>query len=112
MWYWNGILGIDHLREPGSTSSERVQEIGRRLAKFAKLCGVPFEYIAIAKEWENITIDQLDLKEREVLAINCFFRLQNLLDNQVVPANPRLFILKMIRTMNPKVCKLPLHDYI
>jgi hypothetical protein len=82
------------------------------LAKFAKLCGVPFEYIAIAKEWENITLEELDLKEREVLAINCFFRLQHLLDNQVVPANPRLFILKMIRTMNPKVCKLPLLDYI
>lgn len=97
------ITGIDHLREPNSTSSERVQETGQRLAKFAKLCGVPFEYIAIAKEWENITLDQLDLREREVLVVNCFFRLQNLLDNQVVPTNPRLHILKMIRTMNPKV---------
>jgi hypothetical protein len=97
------ITGIDHLREPGSTSSERVQETGQRLAKFAKLCGVPFEYIAIAKEWENVTLDELDLKEREVLAIVCFFRLQHLLDNQVVPTNPRLFILKMIQTMNPKV---------
>ncbi|KAH8940666.1 hypothetical protein BDL97_15G101100 [Sphagnum fallax] len=97
------VTGIDHPREPNSTSSERVQETGQRLAKFAKLCGVPFEYIAIAKEWENITLDELDLKEREVLAVNCFFRLQHLLDNQVVPANPRLFILKMIRTMNPKV---------
>jgi hypothetical protein len=106
------ITGIDHLREPGSTSSERVQETGQRLAKFAKLCGVPFEYIAIAKEWENVTLDELDLKEREVLAIVCFFRLQHLLDNQVVPTNPRLFILKMIQTMNPKVCKLPLHEYI
>ncbi|CAM6063117.1 unnamed protein product [Sphagnum tenellum] len=97
------VTGIDHRREPNSTSSERVQETGQRLVKFAKLCGVPFEYIAIAKEWENITLEELDLKEREVLAINCFFRLQHLLDNQVVPANPRLFILKMIRTMNPKV---------
>ncbi|CAK9207163.1 unnamed protein product [Sphagnum troendelagicum] len=97
------ITGIDHPREPNSTSSERVQETGERLAKFAKLCGVPFEYVAIAKEWENITIQELDLKEREVLAVNCFFRLRHLLDNQVVPTNPRLHILKMIRTMNPKV---------
>ncbi|KAH9540082.1 hypothetical protein CY35_15G090800 [Sphagnum magellanicum] len=97
------ITGIEHPRKPNSTSSERVQEIGQRLAKFAKLCGVPFEYNAIAKEWETITLDQLDLREGEVLAINCFFKLQHLLDNQVVPANPRLLVLKMIRTMNPKV---------
>jgi hypothetical protein len=96
MWYSNGISWIEHLRKPNSTSSERVQEIGQQLAKLAKLCGVPFEYIAIAKEWENITVDQLDLREGEVLAINCFFKLQHLLDNQVVLANPRLLVLKMI----------------
>ncbi len=72
MWYWNGILGIDHLREPNFTSLERVQETGQRLAKFPKLCGVPFEYIAIAKEWENITLYQLHLREGEVLTINWF----------------------------------------
>jgi len=97
------ILGIDQ-PQPGSKSSKRIQKIGQRLAKFAKLCEVPFEYTTIAKNWENITLEQLELREDEVLAVNCLFRLQHLLDDHVVAKNPRSFVLKMIRTMNPKVC--------
>jgi len=75
------------------------------LEKFARQCGVPFEYTAIAKKWENITPYELALREGEVLAVNCLFRLEHLLNDHVVATNPRKLLLKKIRTMNPKVCQ-------
>lgn len=78
-------------------------EVGRRLAEFAKLWGVSFEFNALADKWESITAVQLGLKEDEVLAVNCHYRLRNLLDESIMAASPRKVVLDRIRSMNPKV---------
>lgn len=99
--YFN-VSGID-LPRPGGKPSARVQEVGRRLTQFAKLWNVPFEFQALADKWESITPAQLMLKHDEVLAVNCQYRLRNLLDESIMAASPRKIVLDRIRSMNPKV---------
>lgn len=65
--------------------------------------GVPFEFHAIAEKWEAITPTHLMLREDEVLAVNCMYRLHHLLDEQVTAASPRTLVLNRIRSVNPKV---------
>jgi hypothetical protein len=102
--FFNKLLfsGID-LPQSGFRPSERIQETGRRLARVAEHWGVPFEFHAIAEKWEAITPAHLLLRNDEVLAVNCAFRLRHLLDESVVAASPRDLVLNRIRSMNPKV---------
>lgn len=104
------VSGID-LPQPGNKPSKRVQEVGRRLADFAKLWGVPFEFDALADKWESITAEKLCLKEDEVLAVNCQYKFRNLLDESIMAASPRKVVLDRIRSMNPKV-QFPPQSYI
>ncbi|XP_002533753.2 scarecrow-like protein 14 [Ricinus communis] len=96
------ITGIE-LPQSGFRPGERVQETGRRLAKYCELHKVPFEYNAIAKKWETIQIDDLKLNHGEVVAVNCLFRSKNLLDETVVVNSPRNAVLNLIRKMSPDI---------
>uniref|UniRef100_A0A7N0VBK4 Uncharacterized protein n=1 Tax=Kalanchoe fedtschenkoi TaxID=63787 RepID=A0A7N0VBK4_KALFE len=96
------ITGID-LPQPGFRPAERVEETGRRLEKYCKRFGVPFEYYAIAKKWDTIRIEDLSIKRNEFLAVNCLFRLKNLLDETVDDTSPRNAVLSLIREMNPDI---------
>ncbi|KAG0614073.1 hypothetical protein M758_6G149500 [Ceratodon purpureus] len=96
------ITGIDR-PQPGFRPSARIQDTGRRLARLAQTMGVPFEFHAIAEKWEAITPANLLLRDDEVLAVNCMFRLRHLLDESVTAASPRNLLLSRIRSLNPKI---------
>jgi len=96
------IPGIDR-PQPGFRPSAGIQDTGKRLARLAKEMGVPFEFHAIAEKWEAITPAHLFLREDEVLAVNCVFRLRHLLDESVTAASPRNLVLSRIKSLNPKV---------
>ncbi|CAI0539818.1 unnamed protein product [Linum tenue] len=96
------ITGIE-LPQGGFRPAERVQETGRRLAKYCERHNVPFEYIAIAKKWENIRIDELKINKGEFVAVNCLFRCKNLLDETVVVSSPRDAVLRLVRQANPNM---------
>ena len=96
------MTGIE-LPQPGFRPAERVQETGRRLAKYCDRFNVPFEYNAIAQKWETIKIEDLKIKENELLAVNCMVRFKNLLDETVVLTSPRDTVLKLIRKANPDI---------
>ncbi|PIA54726.1 hypothetical protein AQUCO_00900954v1 [Aquilegia coerulea] len=96
------ITGVD-LPQPGFRPAERVEETGRRLRNYAESFNVPFEYNAIAKKWETVTIEDLKIDPDEVLIVNCLYRFRNLLDETVVLDSPRNAVLKLIRKMNPAV---------
>ncbi|KAE8686326.1 Scarecrow-like protein 14 [Hibiscus syriacus] len=96
------ITGID-LPQPGFRPAERVEETGHRLANYAKTFKVPFEFHAIAQKWDTIQIEDLKIEGGEVLVVNCFFRLRNLLDETVVVDSPRNKVLNLIRKLNPNV---------
>ncbi|KAK7390535.1 hypothetical protein VNO78_25843 [Psophocarpus tetragonolobus] len=96
------ITGID-FPQPGFRPEERVIETGRRLAAYAEAFNVPFEYKAIAKKWDTIQLEELEIDRDEFLVVTCFYRGKNLLDESVVVNSPRNNFLSLIRKINPKL---------
>ncbi|CAN6442716.1 unnamed protein product [Victoria cruziana] len=96
------ITGID-FPQPGFKPAEKIEETGQRLAEYARMFNVPFEYKAIAAKWENIKIEDLNLDKDEVLVVNCLYRMRNLFDETVMVDCPRDIVLDKICKMNPKI---------
>ncbi|XP_009587190.1 scarecrow-like protein 9 [Nicotiana tomentosiformis] len=96
------ITGIE-FPQPGFRPAERIEESGRRLADYARSFNVPFEYHAIAKKWETITVDDLKLDKDEFLAVTCLYRFKNLYDETVVADSSRTVVLTLIRKINPDI---------
>lgn len=95
------ITGID-FPQAGFRPAERVEDSGRRLAKYCDRFGVPFEYNAIAQKWESVTVEQLNIdKKNEVVVVNSLYRFQNVLDETVMVNSPRDSVLRLIRKVNP-----------
>ncbi|BAT91853.1 hypothetical protein LR48_Vigan05g190700 [Vigna angularis] len=97
------ITGIEY-PQPGFRPSERIEETGRRLAKYCNRFNVPFEYKAIpSRNWETIQIEDLKIESNEVLAVNCLVRFKNLLDESIEVSSPKNAVLNLIRKMNPHI---------
>ncbi|KAI3678300.1 hypothetical protein L6452_37587 [Arctium lappa] len=98
------ITGID-FPQPGFRPAERVEETGRRLADYCKRFNVPFEYHSIAKQWEEIKIEDLKINKDEILVVNCLYRLRNVPDETVLGVIdcPRESVLKLIKTIKPNL---------
>ncbi|GLT43339.1 hypothetical protein SLA2020_172970 [Shorea laevis] len=99
------ITGIE-LPQRGFRPSERIEETGRRLAKYCERFNVPFEYNSIAvQNWESIQLEDLKLDCNEMVAVNNLFRFENLLDETADSEVdcPRNVVLKLIRSMNPAI---------
>lgn len=96
------ITGID-VPQPGFRPTERIEETGKRLADYARSFNVQFEYNAIASKWEAIRMEDLKIREDEVLIVNCLYRFRNLVDETVVVDSPRNTVLDTIRRANPDV---------
>ncbi|KAL1817217.1 hypothetical protein DCAR_0521639 [Daucus carota subsp. sativus] len=97
------ITGIE-LPQPGFRPAEYMEATGRRLQSYCQRFNVSFEYNPIARQkWETITVEDLKIEKNEVVAVNCFLRFENLLDESVVVNNPRDAVLKLIRQVNPAI---------
>jgi hypothetical protein len=94
------ITGIDW-PQPGFRPAERVQDSGRRLAEYCHRFNVPFEYIAIAKKWETITLEDLKIDRDEITVVNSLYRLRNVPDETVVATSPRDIVLNLIKQIRP-----------
>ncbi|CAN4116076.1 unnamed protein product [Withania somnifera] len=94
---------IQQFPQPGFRPAEQIEETGRRLADYARSFNVPFEYQAIAKKWESITIEDLKLDKDEFLAVNCLYRFKNLHDEIVKVDSSRTVVLNLIRMINPDI---------
>lgn len=96
------ITGID-LPQPGFRPAERVEETGRRLVKYCKRFGVPFEYNCLAQKWDTIRLEDLKIDREEVTVVNCLHRLKNVSDETVTANCPRDAVLRLIRRINPNI---------
>ncbi|CAN6338682.1 unnamed protein product [Urochloa humidicola] len=95
------ITGID-LPQPGFRPTQRIEETGRRLSKYAQEFGVPFKYQVIAaSKMETIRAEDLKLDPEEVLIVNCLYQFKNLMDESVLIESPRDVVLNNIRKMKP-----------
>ncbi|XP_071741018.1 scarecrow-like protein 14 [Rutidosis leptorrhynchoides] len=98
------ITGID-FPQPGFRPDERVKETGRRLADYSKRFNVQFEYQAIAKQWDSVTIEDLKIEKDEIVVVSCLYRLRNVPDETVLGAIdcPRESVLKLINAIKPNM---------
>jgi GRAS domain family len=96
------ITGID-LPQSGFRPAERIEETGVRLADYAQRFNVPFEFKAIAKRWESVRVEELEIRKDELLVVNSLYRFKTLMDESMVAESPRDTVLKTIREMNPDV---------
>ncbi|XBJ06890.1 hypothetical protein VPH35_012480 [Triticum aestivum] len=97
------ITGID-VCQPGFRPSEMIEETGKRLAYYANMFKVPFQYQGIAaSRWETIKTEDFNIEEDEVLIINCMYRMKNLGHETEAANSARYKVLKIMRSMNPKI---------
>ncbi|KAK4763139.1 hypothetical protein SAY86_008907 [Trapa natans] len=97
------ITGIE-LPVPGFRLEETVQETGRLLARYCDRFNVPFEYNVLpSKSWESIQIEDLKIREGEMIAVNCFIKFTNILDETSEEDSPRDVVLNLIRRMKPRI---------
>ncbi|KAF3329497.1 scarecrow-like protein 9 [Carex littledalei] len=82
------ITGIE-VPKPGFRPTEQVEETGRRLREYANSFGVPFDYQGIAKKRETIRVEDLQLRQEEVVIANCLYRFRNLVDETLTMDSPR-----------------------
>ncbi|KAI3678297.1 hypothetical protein L6452_37584 [Arctium lappa] len=94
------ITGID-LPQHGLRPAQRVEETGCRLMEYAKRFNVQLKYHSIAKNWENVRIEDLEIDPEEMLVVNSIYRMRNVLDETVVENSPRDSVLNFIRKLNP-----------
>ncbi|XP_019195027.1 PREDICTED: scarecrow-like protein 11 [Ipomoea nil] len=96
------ITGIN-LPQPGFKPAERVEATVARLKKYCEQFNVPFEFKAIAKRWETIKLEDLEIERDEVLAVNCMYHLENVPDETVVSDSPRDIVLGLIKQIRPDI---------
>ncbi|RLN31130.1 scarecrow-like protein 33 [Panicum miliaceum] len=95
-------IGYPHLRP---CPTEQIEETGRRLSKCAHEFGVPFNFHAIRKKWEEVCIEDLDTDAEDVLIVNDHFSFNTLMDESIFfdDPSPKDTVLQNIRKMRPDV---------
>uniref|UniRef100_J3LQL7 Uncharacterized protein n=1 Tax=Oryza brachyantha TaxID=4533 RepID=J3LQL7_ORYBR len=97
------ITGIE-LLEPGFRPHTASKNIGLRLADYASMFNIPFEYQHISSnKWETISLEDFNIEKDEVLIINCIYRMKNLGDETISVNSARDKVLNTIRMMKPKI---------
>ncbi|OEL29014.1 Scarecrow-like protein 9 [Dichanthelium oligosanthes] len=96
------ITGID-VAETGFRPCKRIEETGKRLAEYAEMFNVPFQYQGLASRWENICIEDLNIDKDEVLIINCLYQMKNLGDATEDIDSARDRVLRLMKRINPGV---------
>ncbi|KAL6624398.1 hypothetical protein ACP70R_031719 [Stipagrostis hirtigluma subsp. patula] len=99
------MLRITGIVEPclGFSPLERIEQTGKRLADYANMFKVPFQFQGISSQYEAIQTEDLNIEEDEELIINCMYSMKNLGDETVAMNSARDRVLKIMRRMNPKV---------
>lgn len=99
-----------HLRLTGVDDPESVQRsvgglqiIGLRLEKLAEALGVPFEFHVVPSKTSLVTPSMLDCRPGEALIVNFAFQLHHMPDESVSTVNQRDQLLRMIKSLNPKL---------
>ncbi|EPS73728.1 hypothetical protein M569_01030, partial [Genlisea aurea] len=78
--------------------------IGRRLEELAGMLHLSFEFRAVASETALVTPSMLECQQAdEALVVNFAFQLHHMPDESVSTENPRDRLLRMVKSLNPKL---------
>ncbi|XP_065881317.1 scarecrow-like protein 1 [Euphorbia lathyris] len=96
------LTGVD---DPESVQRPRdgLQIIGQRLEKLAEMLKVPFKFHAVASKTSLVSPSMLGCKPGEALVVNFAFQLHHMPDESVSTVNERDQLLRMIKSLNPKL---------
>lgn len=99
------ITGID---DPVSkyARGEGLEIVGKRLALMSKKFGIPVEFHGIPVFGPDVTRDMLDIRTNEALAVNFPLQLHHTADESVDVNNPRDGLLRLVKSLSPKVVTL------
>ncbi|KVH93177.1 Transcription factor GRAS [Cynara cardunculus var. scolymus] len=93
--------GPPHIRITGfHDSTSKLHIVGKRLCKLAKAYNVPFEFHT------EVGIESFRAQPGESLAVNFAFVLHRMPDESVSTQNHRDRVLRLVKSMNPKVVTL------
>lgn len=99
-----------HVRLTGIDDPESIQRpvgglemVGLRLKKLAEILGVPFEFQAVPSRSSIVTPSMLDCRAGEALIVNFAFQLHHMPDESVSTINQRDQLLRMVKSLNPKL---------
>ncbi|XP_021769008.1 scarecrow-like protein 9 [Chenopodium quinoa] len=96
------LTGVD-LPQPGFRPAKRVEETGRRLKNYAESFNIPFEFNAVAKKWETVTVEDLKIDSDEVLVVNCMLRLKYVPEETAMVECPRDMVLNLVKQIKPAI---------
>ncbi|XP_051215166.1 chitin-inducible gibberellin-responsive protein 2 [Lolium perenne] len=80
--------------------------VGRRLSHIAGLYKVPFEFCSLAIAGDEVEEKHLGVRAGEALAVNFTLELHHIPDETVSTANHRDRILRLVKSLSPKVLTL------
>ncbi|XP_019426004.1 PREDICTED: scarecrow-like protein 1 isoform X2 [Lupinus angustifolius] len=106
-----------HVRLTGVDDPESVQRsvgglniIGQRLEKLAEVLGLPFEFRAVSSRTSIVTPSMLQCRPGEAIVVNFAFQLHHMCDESVSTVNERDGLLRMVKSLNPKLVTLVEQD--
>ncbi|KAK2369761.1 scarecrow protein [Trifolium repens] len=99
------ITGID---DPVSkyARGDGLEVVGKRLAMMSKKFNIPVEFHGIPVFGPDVTRDMLDIRAGEALAVNFPLQLHHTADESVDVNNPRDGLLRLVKSLSPKVVTL------
>ncbi|KAA8523778.1 hypothetical protein F0562_010201 [Nyssa sinensis] len=83
-----------------------LRSVGRRLKAISEKFKIPVEFHAVLVFAPDITKDMLDVRPGEALAVNFPLQLNHAPDESVDVNNPRDELLRMVKSLSPKVVTL------
>lgn len=76
---------------------------GKRLAEISKQFNIPIEFIGISVSATDLTREMIDVRPNESVVVNFPLLLHHIPDESVDLHNPRDGILRMVKSLSPKV---------
>ncbi|KAL9263247.1 Chitin-inducible gibberellin-responsive protein 1-like protein [Drosera capensis] len=99
------ITGIDDPVSKYARGAD-LEAVGRRLAAISEKFHIPVEFHPIPVFSPDVTRDMLDVRPGEALAVNFPLQLHHTPDESVHVSNPRDGLLRMVKSLSPKVATL------
>ncbi|WVZ03708.1 hypothetical protein V8G54_024514 [Vigna mungo] len=99
------ITGID---DPLSkyVRGDGLEAVGKRLAEISQTFNIPVEFHSVPVLAPYVTKDMLEIRPGEALAVNFPLQLHHTADESVDMNNPRDGLLRLVKSLSPKVTTL------
>ncbi|ESQ36971.1 hypothetical protein EUTSA_v10002541mg [Eutrema salsugineum] len=98
--------GAPNIRITGIGDGSNLVTVRKRLDKLAKKFHVPFKFNAVSRSSWEVEVENLDVRKGEALGINFAYMLHHLPDESVSMENHRDRLLRMVKSLSPKVVTL------